>query len=45
MGETGDAAPTGRGRPQGGGNVLQGGGPCNNTVWSGDMGTFGGNGE
>ena len=33
MGETGDTALTGRGRPQCGGNILQGGGPSYITVW------------
>ena len=45
LGETGDTALTVRGRPQGGGNVLQGGGPINTTVWFGDVGNFGRNGE
>ena len=45
MGDTGETAPTGRGRTQGGENVLQGGGPSNITVWFEDVGPFGGNGE
>ena len=45
LGETGNTAPTGRGRTHGGGNVLQGGGPSDITVWFGDVGTFGGNGK
>ena len=45
LGETGDTAPTGRGRPQGGGNVLQGGGSSDTPVWVGDVGPFCSNGE
>ena len=45
LGETGETALTGRGRPQGGGNVLQSGGSSNITVWLGDVGPYGGNGE
>ena len=45
MGDNGYTAPTGRGRPQVVGNVLQVVGPINITVWFGDVGTFGGNGE
>ena len=45
LGDTGDTAPTGRGRTQGVGNFLQGGGSENSTVWVGDVGPFGGNGE
>ena len=44
LGETRDTAPTGRGRPQGDGNVLQGSGTSDITVWFVDMGHFGGNG-
>ena len=33
------------GKPQGGGNVLQGGGPNDTTVWFVDVGPFEGNGE
>ena len=33
MGETGETAPTGRGRTQGGVNVLQVSGPRNITIW------------
>ena len=40
-----DTDPTGRGRPQGGGNVLHVGDPSYATVWFRDVGTFGGNGE
>ena len=43
--ETGDTALTGRGIPQGGGNVLQGSGSSDTTVWFGDVGPFGSNGE
>ena len=43
LGETGDTALTVRVRPQGGGNVLQRGGPSNITVWFLDVGTFGNN--
>ena len=43
MGDTGETAPTERGRPQGGDNVLQGGGSGDTTVWVGDAGTFGRN--
>ena len=35
----------GRGKPQGGGDFLQGGGSCNTTVWVGDVGPFGRNRE
>ena len=45
LGETGYTAPTRNGRPQGGGNVLKGGGPSNTTVWFGNVGPFGGNVE
>ena len=45
MGETGDTDTAVRVRPQGGGNVLQGGGTIDTTVWFGDVGIFGGNGE
>ena len=45
MGDTGETDLTGRGRPQGGGNVLQGGGSSNNTVCIGDVGIFGSNVE
>ena len=45
LGETGDTAPTGRGIPQSGGNVLQGDVTSNITVWFGDVGHFGVNGE
>ena len=45
MGDTGDTDPTGRGRPQGGGNVLQGGGSRNTTVWVGYVGPSGRNVE
>ena len=45
LGETGDTAPTGRVRTQGGGNVLQGGGTRDISVWFGDLGPFGRNGE
>ena len=45
LGETGGTAPTGRGRTEGVGNFLQGGGAGNYTVWVGDVGPFGGNGE
>ena len=42
---TGDTATTGRGRIQGVKNVQQGGGAGNTTIWVGDVGPFGGNGE
>ena len=45
MGETGDTSPMGMGRPQGGRNVLQGGGAGDIIVWFGDMDPFGGNVE
>ena len=45
LGETGDTSLTGRRRPQGGGNVLQGGGSRYTTECFGDMGTSGSNGE
>ena len=45
MGETGDTALAGMGRPQGGENVLQGGGVVNPIVWVRDVGPFGGNAE
>ena len=45
LGDSRDTALTGRGIPQGGSNVLQGGGPGNTDVWFRDVGTFGGNGE
>ena len=38
LGETRETAPTGRGRPQGDGNVLQGGGSGNTTAWVKDVG-------
>ena len=38
LGETGDTNLTVKVRPQGGGNVLQGGGPSNITVWFVDVG-------
>ena len=44
-GEIGDTTPLGRVRPQGGGNVLQGGGAGSTIVWVGYVGPFGGNGE
>ena len=44
MGETGGTALTGRGRTKGVGNVVQGGGSSDTTVWFGDVGTFGSNG-
>ena len=40
-----DTSPTGKGRPQGGRNVLQGGGSINNNVWFRDVGPFGSHGE
>ena len=40
LGSTGNTDPTRRGRPQGDGNVIQGGGSSNTTVWVGDVGTF-----
>ena len=43
--ETGENALMGRGRTQGGGNVLQGGDPIEITIWFGDVGNFGRNGE
>ena len=43
MGDTGDTDPTGRVRPQVGGNVVQGGGPRDITVWFVDVGPVGGN--
>ena len=43
LGETGDTDLTVKVRPQGGGNVLQGGGPSNITVWFVDVGPFGNN--
>ena len=43
LGETGDTALTGRGRTQGVGNVLHGGGAGNPNVRVGDVGPFGGN--
>ena len=45
LGETGETAPTGRVRPQGGRNVLMGGGTSNTTVWFVYVGPFGVNGE
>ena len=45
LGDTGGTAPTVRGRTQGGGNILQVGGLSNITVWFGDVGPFGNNGE
>ena len=45
LGESGETATMGRGRPQGGGNFLQGGVTSNITVWSREVGNFGGNGE
>ena len=45
LGETGDTALTGKGRPHGGNNFLQGGGSRNPTVWVIDVGPFGVNGE
>ena len=40
MGDNGDTAQSGRGRLQGGGNVLQGGGAGGPYVWVGDVGPF-----
>ena len=45
LGETGDTAPTRGGRTQGVGNFLQGVGVGGSTVWVGDVGPFGDNGE
>ena len=45
LGGTGDTVPTRRGRPQGIGNVLQGGGSGDTTIWVRDVGNFGGNVE
>ena len=45
LGETGYTALTLRGIPQGGGNILQGGGPSDTTFWFGDVVPFGGKGE
>ena len=45
LGETGDTATTVRGRNQGIGNFLQGGGAGDSTVWVRDVGTFGDNVE
>ena len=45
LGETGGTAPTGRGRPLGGINVLQGGGSIDPSVWVRDVGNLGINGE
>ena len=45
LGEAGDTATTRRVGPQGVENVLQGGGTSEITVWFGDLGPFGGNGE
>ena len=44
-GENGETSTTGRGRTQGGGNVLQGGGAGDPIVWVRDVGNFGGNEE
>ena len=43
--ETGDTDMMGRGRPQGGGNVLQCSGSSDTNVWVGDVGPFGSNVE
>ena len=45
LGKDGDTANTRRGGPQGVGNVLQGGGTSDITVWLGYLGPFGGNSE
>ena len=45
LGETGDTALRGRGRTQGGGNVLQGSDLSNITVWFKDVGPFNRNRE
>ena len=45
LGGTGDTFPMGMGGPQGGRIFLQGGGSSYTTVWFGDVGTFGSNGE
>ena len=45
LGETGDTDLTGSGRPQVGGNVLQGGGQSGTTVWFRYVGHLGRNGE
>ena len=45
MEETGITDPTGRVIPQGGGNILQGGGLSDTNVWVGGVGTFRSNGD
>ena len=45
LGDTGDTAPTGRGRTKGSENVFQGGGPSNITVWFRNVDNFFSNGK
>ena len=45
LGEVGEVDKKGIGIPQSGGNILQGGDTGGTTLWIGDLGNFGGDGE